>query len=347
VILTIETKHPEAEGLSYLLHKHPARLQSFTQSFGRAWVFYPIAVPGHTKVAVFLDVDPVALVRRKGRPAGDGFSLGQYVNDRGYAACSFLSVALADMFGSALNGKCKDKPEMVDVAFPFVVSLPAVPCRAGGEFLHQLFEPLGYSLEVTPLPLDEKFPDWEMSQCFKLTLRATLRLRDLLTHLYVLIPVLDNDKHYWVGQDEVEKLLQRGEGWLPGHPLKEKIVHRYLKYQKQLTTPALEILAEDEVENPDEVLEEQNTEEERIERDLSLHEQRLGTVLATLKSSGASRILDLGCGEGKLLRLLLKENQFTKIVGMDVSHRALERAAEKLKIERMPDFQKARVHRQL
>lgn len=54
-------------------------------------------------------------------------------------------------------------------------------------------------------------------------------------------------------------------------------------------------------------------------------------------------MLDLGCGEGRLLRLLLEEKQFTKILGMDVSYRTLEVAAERLKLERMPEHQRQRI----
>ncbi len=343
MLLTLETEHPQAGELGYLLHKHPARLQSFTQSYGTAHVFYPNNSPMRCKVAILLDVDSVGLVRRKEKHSGEGFSLDQYVNDRSYVASSFLSVTLADLFSTAMNGRCKDKPELVETVFPFVAHLPTLPCRGGENFLRQIFEPLGYAVEATGQPLDPTFPDWGPSHCFNVTLRGSFRLQDMLRHLYVLIPVLDNDKHYWVGEDEVKKLLKRGEGWLPQHPLKEHIVNRYLKFQKRLTFPALEQLVGDLGETPDEAEAEHNAEEEAIESCLSLNEQRMGTVLATLKGCGAQRVLDLGCGEGNLLRSLLKEMQFSEIVGMDVSHRALEMVSKRLKLERMPDLQRQRI----
>lgn len=343
MLLTLETEHPQAEDLGYLLHKHPAKLQSFSQSFGQAHIFYPESSPGRCKIAVLLEVDPVALVRRKGGPSGEGFSLGQYVNDRGYAASSFLSVALADLFGTAMNGRCKDRPELVETVFPFAVRLPSLPSRGGESFLRQLFEPLGYAVEARSRLLDAKFPDWGFSNCLDVSLRGKFRAQDLLRHLYVLIPVLDNDKHYWVGEDEVEKLLKRGEGWLSQHPLKEEIVNRYLKHQKRLASAALAQLVEESAEDPDEAEAGHNAEEAVIEKALSLNEQRLGSVLAALKGSGARRVLDLGCGEGNLLRLLLKEPQFTEITGMDVSHSALEKASDRLKLDRLSDFQKARI----
>ncbi|MGF1530014.1 MAG: 3' terminal RNA ribose 2'-O-methyltransferase Hen1 [Puniceicoccaceae bacterium] len=343
MLLTLETEHPHAGDLGYLLHKHPDKLQSFPQSFGVAHVFYPANEPERSKVAILLDVDPVGLVRRKGGPSSPGFSLDQYVNDRSYVASSFLSVALADLFATAMNGRCKDKPELVETVFPFVVHLPALPCRGGELLLRQLFEPLGYAVEARSQPLDPQFPDWGASNCLDVTLRGSFRVRDLLRHLYVLIPVLDNAKHYWVGEEEVKKLLSRGEGWLSQHPLRESIVNRYLKFQQRLTSSALEQLIGDEGESPDETQAAHHAEEEVIEKGLSLNEQRMGTVLAALKGSGARRVLDLGCGEGNLLRSLMKEKQFTEIVGMDVSHRALEMASERLKLERLPELQRQRI----
>jgi len=65
--------------------------------------------------------------------------------------------------------------------------------------LRRLFEPLGYDVAATPLLLDEQFPEWGDSRYMEAGLTATLRLRDLLQHLFVLLPVLDDDKHYWVG----------------------------------------------------------------------------------------------------------------------------------------------------
>jgi 3' terminal RNA ribose 2'-O-methyltransferase Hen1 len=158
-----------------------------------------------------------------------------------------------------------------------------------------------------------------------------------------LIPVLDDDKHYWVGDDEVEKLLKRGEGWLAAHPERETIVNRYLRRRRNLTRAATEQLLQSETPDVDEEIEKHNAEEAQIEKPISLHEQRLNAVLESLKTSGAARVLDLGCGEGRLLRALLKEKQFAEIVGMDVSFRALDTARDKLKLERLPEIQKQRI----
>jgi 3' terminal RNA ribose 2'-O-methyltransferase Hen1 len=342
-VLTLTTTHVPATDLGFLLRKNPARSQSFNLSFGRAHVFYPEATPERCTVALLVEIDPVGLVRNRRGPSGEGGALEQYVNDRPYAASSFLRVAIAEVFGSALSGKSKERPELADTPLPLHMTLSALPCRGGQEFLRKLFEPLGYTVSAGQLSLDENFPDWGESAYHRVELNALLPLQKLLSHLYVLVPVLDNDKHYWVGDEEVEKLLRHGEGWLALHPEREAITRRYLKHQRTLVDDALAQLADESAPDPDAVAEVHALEEETIESAISLNEQRLGSVLAALKASGATRVLDLGCGEGRLLQALLKEKQFVEIVGMDVSHRALEIAHDRLHYDRLPPVQKARL----
>src|SRR5262245_9244445 len=343
MILTLTTTHHPATDIGYLLRKNPSRSQSFSLSFGKAHVFYPEATSERCTVALLVEVDPVALVRNRRGPMGEGGALEQYVNDRPYAASSFLSVAIAEVFGSALAGKSKERPDLVDAQLPLRATISALPCRGGLEFLRKLFEPLGYTVSARRLPLDENFPDWGESAYHRVELEASVSLQKLLAHLYVLVPVLDNDKHYWVGDDEVEKLLRHGGDWLASHPEREAITSRYLKHQRSLVENALAQLVDEDEPKPDDVAEANALEEEAVEQKINLNEQRLGAVLATLKSTGATRVLDLGCGEGRLLQALLKEKQFNEIVGMDVSHRALEIARDRLHYDRLPPIQKERI----
>ncbi len=340
MLLTLRTTQAPATDLGYLLHKNPARPQSFALSFGQAHVFYPEVSEDACTAALLLDVDPVALVRGA---RGEGRTLAQYVNDRPYVASSFLSVALAQVFGSALGGRCKDRPEQAAAPMPLEARLEVVPSRGGAEFLRRLFEPLGYTVGLEAHPLDARFPDWGDSPYFSVTLTQTVRLADLLTHLYVLIPTLDSGKHYAIGDEEVEKLVRRGEGWLAAHPEKETIVRRYLKGRRSLVRDALAQLTGEEEPEAEAVESLHDREEEAVEKKISLHEQRLGAVLAALKGSGAKRILDLGCGEGRLLSLLLADRQFTEILGMDVSYRTLEMAQDKLRLDRLPPMQRERI----
>lgn len=333
MLLTITSTNPPATDLGYLLHKNPTRCQSFELPFGMAHVFYPEASDSTCTVAMLLEIDPVGLVR------GEGRTLKEYVNDRPYAASSFLSVAISRVFGTAMRGRSKERPGLALTPLSLRVEISVLPCREGEDFLRRLFEPLGYSVRAERHPLDEEFPEWGESRYFTVGLSGEVRLQDLLAHLYVLVPVLDDDKHYWVGDDEVDKLLTRGGGWLAGHPEKEVIAERYLKHQRTLSDEALSHLIEEEEEGA----EGPAREEEALEERITLGEQRIGAVAAALKNSGARRILDLGCGEGKLLGALLQERSFEEIVGVDVSVRSLKRARDRLRVDRLPPMQRSRL----
>jgi len=339
MVLEISTTHRPATDLGYLLHKNPSRLHTAEMSFGEAWVFFPEATEDRCAAVLAIEVDPIQLVRGR----GEGGPLEQYVNDRPYAASSFLSSAIGEFFSTAMGGRSKERPELAETEIPVEIRIPVLPCKGGEAFFRRLFEPLGYDIEVKQIPLDERFPEWGASHYLDVTLRKTGLLKDVLVHVYVLIPVLDNNKHYWVNEQEVQKLLFRGKGWLESHPEKELITKRYLANQRTLTRLALAALAEEGDPDPDAQTEEHNEEEEKVERKLSLHDQRLNTVVAALKSSGAHRVADLGCGEGKLLQLLLKEKQFEEIVGMDVVYSVLERAKSRLRLDRLPPKQADRI----
>lgn len=340
MLLTITTTHSPATDLGYLLEKHPQKLQSFELSFGRAHVFYPVLAPDRCTAALLLELDPIGLVRGR---HGDGPTLGAYVNDRPYVASSFLSVAIAQVFGSALNGRSRSRPELAETALPLTASLSALRCRGGVALLRRVFEPLGYEVRATSAALDERFPEWGESPYFTLELDGMQRLSALLSHLYVLIPALDDDKHYFVGEDEVEKLLAKGESWLAGHPERELIVARFLKRRRHLMEDALERLRGDEERDSDQSDDDRQLEEDAIERKISLNEQRITAVLAEVARTRATSVLDLGCGEGNLLRELLAQRELTRILGMDVSAHVLQRAARRLQVERLPERQRERL----
>ena len=338
MILEIATTHRPATDLGYLLHKNPARAQAFDLPFGRAHVFYPVATAELCTAVLLLDIDPVGLVRRPGRSGG----AREYVNDRPYVASSFLSVALARVFASAMAGRSSDRPELAETAIPLVARLGVVPCRGGGEsLLRRLFEPLGYDVAAQPHALDPAL-DLGPSPYVTVALSRTCRLSELLTHLYVLVPVLDTEKHYWVGDAEVEKLLRHGEGWLAGHPERELITRRYLRYSPLVRSALARLVEEDEPEF-EEAEEARGADEQALEERVSLGDQRIGAVIAVLCQCGARRVLDLGCGEGALLSTLMKERTFERIVGVDVAHRALEVAARRLRLDRLPAPQRERI----
>ncbi|MBS1703554.1 MAG: 3' terminal RNA ribose 2'-O-methyltransferase Hen1 [Armatimonadetes bacterium] len=312
MILKISTTHQPAADLGYLLHKNPTRLHEETFPFGKGYVLFPEISDEKAEAALLLDVDPIGLVR-------GGSTYDQYVNDRPYAASSFISSAMLAFFSTAMSGRSKERQEVADQAIPLQFELPVIRMRSGGDFVRSLLEPLGYELEFQPIG----------GKYFNLKGSITTRIRDFLTHLYILIPVIDDDKHYYVDRNEIDKLTNRAKDWLPSHPMKDAIIQKFLRYDRILTKEAIARLAEfepdlDEVDLPG------TDQEEKIEKKISLHTQRLEHVTAKLAELGATSVVDLGCGEGRLIQLLLKQRQFKKILGVDVCVRSLEFAARRL-----------------
>ncbi|HLK66017.1 MAG TPA: 3' terminal RNA ribose 2'-O-methyltransferase Hen1 [Bryobacteraceae bacterium] len=339
MLLTITNTAREATDLGFLLHKHPANLHSADLSFGKALVFYSSASAERCSACLLLEVDPVELVR-------GAQQLEDYVNDRPYTASSYLTVALGRVFGTALAGNCQQRPELVNTLLPLEITVAVLRTRGGSEVVHKLFEPLGYQVATTPIPLDDRFPEWGASPYFRVQLSASVTVHDALSHLYVLLPVLDDQKHYYIGEAEVDKLLRHGEGWLGKHPEQRLIVQRYLKRRSSLIDQAIARLLDEEnagVEAGESKTERAALEEKDLERPMTLHTQRLSLVADKLKALEAKTVLDLGCGEGKLLRRLLADRAFERILGMDVSHRSLETASSKLRLDRMQERQRKRI----
>lgn len=341
MLLSITTTHQPATDLGYLLAKNPARVHDVSLAFGRALVFYPEATRERCTAALLLEVDPVGLTRRTG---ADAPPLAPYVNDRPYVCSSFLSVALARSFSTAMGGRSRERPELAGQAIPLEATLHCVPCRGGEALVRSLFEPLGYAVDVERQVLDPAFPAWGQSRYYRVRIsHAGARLADLLSHLYVLIPVLDEEKHYWVGHDEIDKLLAHGEGWLAAHPQREQIASRYLRRQGYLVSALMAQLMGSEEAEIEVVESAGGADEQNLEKPIRLNDQRMGTVLDALRSRGVSSVADIGCGEGRLLRDLWKEKSFTRVLGMDVSAVALSRAAERLNVDRMNERQRERL----
>ena len=324
-----------ASDFGFLLHKNPARPQKIEVTGGSAHVFYPEATDERCTAAVLLEIDPIGLVRSGRGRAAEGFTLGQYVNDRPYAASSLLAVALAKLFRTAMNGRCDARPELAARAIPLEIHVPALPCNGGSDLAERLFAPLGWNVDARPVPLDPEIPAWGDSRYVDLRLTGVLRLADALNHLYVMLPVLDDAKHYWVGSDEVDKLVRAGEGWLGAHPEKELISRRYLAHRRYLADAALERLVE--------VDGEELAEESSDEGSVSLAVERRGVVAGVLRELGARRIADIGCGEGALVGELLKDPMIGELIATDVSARALIRAKRRLHYDDLPDRQRDRL----
>jgi len=340
MLFTITYTGTDTANLGFLLHKNPYRPQKFELGFGGAYVFYPEISDGRTTAALLLDINPVNLARGKeGAARQTASGLFDYVNDRPYVCSSFMSVAIAAVFRTAMAGRCDERQALCDSLLDLEAAVTMLPCRSDTQMLLRVFEPLGYEVNYTDFVTDENFPLWGESRYVNLTLKAKIRLRDLLKHIYILIPVFDRQKHYWIGYDEVEKLTRNAGDWLSGHPEKAFITSRYLKRMRPLVNMAFTRLSSE----PDEESSQSEERKEELERKLNLNMKRLGVVTAALKSLGARSVIDIGCGEGNLLRMLSGEKRFERIAGADVSLSALERAAEKLKITGVSDSARERV----
>jgi 3' terminal RNA ribose 2'-O-methyltransferase Hen1 len=340
MLLTITYTGQNTSELGFLLHKNPYRPQVFDLRYGNAYVFYPEVSNERTTAAILLDIDPIDLARGKADSYVGG--LFDYVNDRPYVSSSFLSVAISKVFGTAMTGRGDDHQHLSDSSLCLEAVITMLPCRGETAMLNKVFEPLGYEVSYETFTADENFPAWGASKYVNLTIKGKVRLRDMLNHMYVLIPVFDRQKHYWVGEDEVEKLLRHSEGWLSNHPEKGFITNRYLKRLRPLVNMAFERLVSAEEDTDNTTSDESPS--EVSEKKLNLNSLRLGSVVAALKSCGAKNVIDIGCGGGNLLSLLVRERQFERITGVDVSHQALEYAAAKLKLERYGGSIKERIN---
>ncbi|WP_431884455.1 3' terminal RNA ribose 2'-O-methyltransferase Hen1 [Micromonospora wenchangensis] len=353
MLLTLTTTHQPATDLGHLLVKHPDRVQEFDLPTGTAHVFYPEATAQRCTAALLVEVDPqrLGVGRRRAASTPESFTLGQYVNDRAYAASSLLSSALSTVFRSALRGVSRDRPELAGSAIPLSIRVPVLRCRGGADLAVRLFTPLGWTVTAAPLPLDEQHPEWGDSRYVDLCLTGTVRLADALNHLYVLLPVLDDAKHYWVAPDEIDKLLRAGAGWLADHPERALITRRYLAHRRALAGQAMARLAElrlADVPVPDDSVDGATGPADGATpvadpRRASLAVRRREAVLAALAASGATRVVDLGCGGGALLTALLADRRYTEVVGVDVSTQALTVAARRLRLDRLPQRQQDRV----
>ena len=335
MLITITTTHRPATDLGYLLAKHPDKIQQFDLPHGRATVFYPEAAAKRCTAALMLEIDPVKLTRgRQGAPMQQ-----DYVNDRPYAASSYLAAAVNRVYRSACAGQSRERPALADTPIPLEIRLPAVRCDQGGNFLRRLFQPLGYQIEIEQPPLDPAFPQWGASPYAALALRRRATLQETLRQLCVLLPALDGQKHYWVNDDEIDKLLRHGAGWLDAHPEKETIASRYLKKRRDLVRQAMERMPSPDQEPAEP--EAPAARETRLEKPLNLAEARIQSVIRALKDLGANSVADLGCGEGRLLTALAQEPAITRITGLETALQPLATARRRL--ARRPETQQAKI----
>lgn len=342
MLLTITYEGHNTQELGYLLHKNPQRAQQFELSYGRAYVFYPEISDERTTAALLLDIDPLDLAR--GKVGSKDGGLFDYVNDRPYASTSFMSTAIARVFGTAMTGRCDKRQALAQTPLQLTACLSCLKDNGDAALANELFEPLGYTVKTTRTTLDERFPEWGVSPYIDLTISGTVKLSELLNHIYVLIPVFDKQKHYYISEDEIQKLLDHGEGWLADHPHREKITQRYFAVRRSYARKALDILLSDETTEEEAFASEENADRaEETEAHTPLNTQRMEAVKNAVLASGAASVIDLGCGECRLTSLLLDEPQIKRVTACDISVRVLEKAAQRLRLDRMQPYRKSKL----
>ena len=341
MLLTITYEGQNTQDLGYLLHKNPERAQQFELNYGKAYVFYPEVSDERTTAALLLDIDPIDLARGKLGSTDGG--LFDYVNDRPYAATSFMSSAIARIFGTAMSGKCDKRQQLADTPLNLTASIYSLKDGGDINLAAQLFEPLGYTVKTERTVLDQAFGEWGNSPYINLTVSGTVKLSTLLNQIYVLIPVFDRQKHYYISEDEIDKLLDHGENWLATHPYREKIAQRYFKERKSYARKALDILLAEDLTDENSADGGEEIEEKKEER-TPLNTQRMEAVKQAVLESGAASVIDLGCGEGRLTGLLLSEQQIKKVTACDVSTSVLEKAAARLHIDRMAAYKRNKLN---
>lgn len=339
MLINITVTGENAKALSYILWKNPDHIFDREFSSGHVVVFFSEYSNQKATASLLVLVDSVGMVRSEW-----GRISSSYVDHRPYAASSIASVALKEAYSSAFAGKSEtaEIDAVIKQKLPVEIELSSVWVKGGVQSIHDFFEPLGYAVNAEKLLYESKWLKSD-SCVFNVTLTGMQTILDLLRHLYVLLPALDNKKHYFVNENEIVKLLSHGEGWLETHPYKERIVSRYLIHRHNLIEEALEQLAE---EVQDEETEENAAgAEEAMERPIRLQEERLQTALAVMRTLDPAplKIGDIGCGSGDFIRLIENDRAFSEVIGMDVSSKVLQIAEKRLHLDRRNAWQSPKI----
>lgn len=308
MLLTITCKDPDARDLSWLMHKRPERFQFFNLPYGKAHVFFPEYSDEKTIACLLLEVESAGLNEICKAREGEF----QYVNPRQFLSGSLLASAIAKVFASAIKGICEERSELAQKPFNFEIEIANFSCRLKPEYVERLFAPLGY--EIKFVPLTNQYAERTM-QFGNLRLSAKATLRNILSQLFILLPVFDRQIHFWIGEDQLEKFVRHAKGWLENHPEKRFIINEYFWQAAELKYCVIEQFdALAVVEEPAPYLK-------------ALRQIKIAEILA---QHNAKSVLDLGCGNGSLLQHLAAQKTFARLCGMDISARNIEDARKRL-----------------
>lgn len=343
MLFTLTCTGPHAPRLPELFNRNPQELHTVTLSAGRVHLFFPELTSERVTAAFLLDLEPAGVERR---PRGGMHApklVADILHDRAYISSATLISALGPLLEPILEPCGKTARAGCQQSLPLEAHLHAVTCRRGGvALLQRLFVPLGFELHAEPLvPMAQQGGG---SYVWQLVLKRECPLQVFLRHLYLLTAVMDDDAPEWEREDEAERLLTLGETWLSDHPEQAWILERGRSIRRRLLHPGLEPLLSMAGERPvDRLRALEPGLEARLEAGLNLVSRRLQAVVRVLEQQRISRVGDLGCGEGRLLKELLARPQFKRIVGLDVAVECLERASRRLRLDQLPEAQADRV----
>ncbi|MFC4100784.1 3' terminal RNA ribose 2'-O-methyltransferase Hen1 [Paenibacillus xanthanilyticus] len=319
-----------ANMLSHLLAKNPNNLYEREEKGAKVRLVYTVCDEQRTEAVLHVSPDPIELV--KGSP--DSYDITQYINDREFVTSSLFCTYIRPSLGTALNGKPKETfAEWVSHKFALTLSFGPVASNLPEPVVEQLFASLGYEVEQERGEADYPFALKHRSSVRYITLRGRQTLQTALRQLFILMPVLDDYKHYFIGEAEVEKLERYGEGWLEAHPQRELIVKRTLRFA--------DVIERYEA-NREPAREEQNGAAEPAAEAASLadgaepapkvrlNEQRYQAICETVQGLEHKRtVVDFGSGEGKLSARLAELAGVQEVMAVEPSAIARKRAADR------------------
>lgn len=311
--LTIRATGENVKAISHLLSKNPNNLYERNHKGHLVRLFYSEFTEERVEVTIFVTPDPIELMQK----GSNTYDITHYINDREFAVSSIFTSFIRSALGTALNGQPKEEYiKWVDYRFPFTFEFGPVASTLSDQHIKDLFEPIGYEVAITRPEIHYAIDLKDKSSARFLALSGSQTLQDALRHLFVLIPVIDNYKHYFIDEKEIEKLERYGEGWLEGHPLRDMIYRQALRFK--------EIYSLVEGSNPDAAA-------DQPAKKVRLNDLRYEKIVETAQSLDPKTIVDFGSGEGKLSVRLAFMDGVKEILAVEPSE------AENLKAKRRFD----------
>jgi 3' terminal RNA ribose 2'-O-methyltransferase Hen1 len=309
--LTIQASGDNVQAISYLLAKNPNNLYERNHKGHLVRLFYSKFTETELEVTIFVTPDPIEMVKNN----SNSYDITHYINDREFAVSSIFCSFIRSALGTALNGQPKEEHlKWVNHPFSFNFEFGPVVSSLSDEKLMNLFEPIGYEVTINRPEIEYSFPIKTKSSARYLSIKGMKTLQEGLRHLFVLIPVIDNYKHYFIDEKEIEKLERYGEGWLEQHPLRDLIYRQALRFKEIYS-----------------LVENSSKDEKKVEpvKKVRLNELRYEKIVNAVSQMKPRSVVDFGSGEGKLSVQLGFVEGITEILAVEPSESASLKALER------------------